>query len=497
VPDKKTHLEDHLTAAPFQEAAETVEAIRHGKVDAIVVQGPNGPQVVVLQGAEEPYRVLVERMSDGAATIDNDGTVIFANNRLATMSGRAIGDLVGQNFGSLFAGGAPPLQPDVTAQAQLCCSGDKTLPVAVSASPLHIGETRATLITLADQTIHRQAIETANAERFARSILEQATDAIAVLGKDGVILHASAMADELAARPVAGELFMDAFPLQTGKEANAGVLARFSAESMNTLLATKPFHGVEVRMNSERMAHRTFLLSAGPLLNEEKTSIGSIVTLTEITDRKRAEEQQTMMVAELNHRVKNILAIVQSVAFQTTRNAASMQAFNDTFSGRIQAIAIAHDILTQTRWIGVGLRELVEKVLAPYRAEDRAISVEGPPILLPARSVMPLSMVVHELATNASKYGALSQPHGSLTIAWTMDAQKAIKLTWQESGGPAVGEPTGTGFGTKLIDRVITFDLEGEFQMDYAPTGITCTLTFPLKADISPDALPGSATRPH
>ncbi|HWK94639.1 MAG TPA: HWE histidine kinase domain-containing protein [Pseudolabrys sp.] len=489
--DNETHL------APFQEAAETVEAIRHGKVDAIVVQGPNGPQVVVLQGADEPYRVLVERMSDGAATVDDHGTVMYANSRLATMSGRPIKELVGRNFKSLFAEEAPTLQPDVTVQAHLKGKGDTTLPVAVCASPLQIGDVTATLITLSDQTIHRQAIETANAERFARSILEQATDAIAVLGRDGAILHASAMAEELAGRSVIGEMFMDAFPLQTGREAHAGLLARFSAESMNTLLATKPFHGVEVKLNSERLAHRTFLLSAGPLLNEEKASVGSIVTLTEITDRKRAEEQQTMMVAELNHRVKNILAIVQSVALQTTRNAGSMQAFNDTFSGRIQAIAIAHDILTQTRWIGVGLMNLMEKVLAPYRAEERAISVDGPPILLPARSVMPLSMVIHELATNASKYGALSQVSGSLAIAWSMDGQKAITLTWTERGGPKVGKPKGTGFGTKLIDRVITFDLEGDFKIDYDPAGITCTLKFPLKTDIAPEEVPGSATRPH
>lgn len=478
------------------DAEETVAAIHQGNVDALVVQGPNGPQVLMLQGGEEPYRVLVERMSDGAATIDAEGTILYANSRLAGMSGQPIKDLVGRSFKTLFSGAGPKLIPDSSVEAILTCKTGDELPVAVVASSLSVGDAEATLVTLSDLTVHRRAVETANAERFARSILEQATDAIVVLAQNGIITHASAMAEQVAAKTVVGRTFTEAFSIQVGKEAHAGVLNRFSAESLDSALAMKPFHGVEVRLKEDHLAERTFLLSAGPLLNDAKYSVGSIVTLTDITDRKRAEEQQTTMVAELNHRVKNILAIVQSVAIQTIRNSDSMETFGNTFTGRIQALATAHDILTQTRWIGIGLGELVGKVIAPYRTMEPAFSIDGPPILIPARSVMPLSMVLHEMATNASKYGALSGEKGSISIEWAINAERIITLRWREKGGPKVGKPKGAGFGTKLINRVIAFDLEGESSVDYTAGGVAWELKFPLKADISPDEVPRSATQP-
>src|SRR6185369_6780990 len=128
---------------------------------------------------------------------------------------------------------------------------------------------------------------------------------------------------------------------------------------------------------------------------------------------------QTMMVAELNHRVKSILAIVQSVAAQTVRSSGSLENFADAFTGRLKALATAHDILTQTRWIGAGLSELLTAVLAPYRSpDDGRVSIFGPAILLPTRAVVPLSMVLHEMTTNAAKYGALSKRRGNIEITW-------------------------------------------------------------------------------
>ena len=191
------------------------------------------------------------------------------------------------------------------------------------------------------------------------------------------------------------------------------------------MLATKPFHGVEVKLRGERNAKSAFLLSAGPLVDDNKANVGSIVTLTDMTERKRAEEQQTTMVAELNHRVKNILAIVQSVAAQTVRSSGSLENFADAFTGRLKALAIAHDILTQTRWIGIGLSELLAAVLAPYRSPDEIrVSISGPAVLLPARAVVPLSMVLHEMTTNAAKYGALSTRRGTIDISWQVERRR-------------------------------------------------------------------------
>jgi two-component sensor histidine kinase len=262
------------------------------------------------------------------------------------------------------------------------------------------------------------------------------------------------------------------------------------------MLATKPFHGVEVRLLGSRHEKRSFLLSAGSLLNDAKEPVGAIVTLTEITERKRAEEQQTILVAELNHRVKNILAVVQAVSAQTIRASSSLTTFKGAFAGRIQALSIAHDMLTRTRWIGIGLSELLEAVLAPYRNEGRIV-LDGAPVLLPARVIVPLSMVLHELATNASKYGSLSASQGAVHLRWEIiqNGTPQVRIVWSEHGGPPVNASKRTGFGTTLIQRVIAYDLEGEVDVSFAPQGVHATMTFPLRSGTQFNDLPGAAAR--
>jgi len=468
----------------FADADETVQAIHQGDIDAVVVmRALEGPQVILLHGAEEPYRVLVERMSDGALTAGPDGVILYVNDRLCEQTGYPAAELVGHRLASLFDGEAPRLVPEVTAEAGLLRNGKDAMPVAVWSRPITIGNTTATLVRLTDLSIHRRAEQIAAAERFARSVLEQATEAVVVLSPEGHITHASWRAEQVAETPPVGRAFSEAFPVEASSTEEAGMLARFSAESLNTMLATKPFHGVEVKLRGKRNANSTFLLSAGPLVDENKANVGSIVTLTDMTERKRAEEQQTLLVAELNHRVKNILAIVQSVAGQTLRSSTSVENFADAFSGRLKALAVAHDILTQTRWIGIGLSELLIAVLAPYRSADETrVSVCGPAILLPARAVVPLSMALHELTTNAAKYGALSTPRGKIEITWQVSGgdDKSVELVWRELGGPRVEVGESGGFGTKLIDRVVSHDLDGKTEIDCDPAGVRWTIVFPV-----------------
>ncbi len=490
---------DRSTKTPqFEAADETVQAIHRGDVDAVVVmKALEGPQVILLHGAEEPYRVLVERMSDGALTAGQDGVILYVNNRLCDLTGLPSERLVGRTVGSLFEGEAPELIPEVTVEASLRCEGDAAVPVAIWSRPITIGGTTATLVRLTDLSVRRRAEDIAAAERFARSVLEQATEAIVVLAPDGHITHASGRAEQLASQPPVGRSFSEAFPLDAQNVAEAGTLARFSAESLDAMLATKPFHGVEVKLRDERLAKHAFLLSAGPLVDDARASVGSIVTLTDITQRKRAEEQQTMMVAELNHRVKNILAIVQSVAAQTMRTTGSMQDFTDAFAGRLKALAIAHDILTQTRWIGIGLNELLVAVLAPYRsADDARVTIAGPAVLLTAGSVVPLSMVLHELTTNAVKYGALSGRRGGIDITWRLSGglNPAVELIWQERGGPKVARGKSSGFGTRLIDRVVRHDLDGKTKIDFDPAGVRVTMTFPVRTQTRPATTLGPTT---
>jgi PAS domain S-box-containing protein len=481
----------------FDDAQDTLEAIHRGIVDAVVVmKGSEGPQIIMLQGAEEPYRVLVERMSEGALTFGPDGVILYVNGRVCELTGYPAESLVQRDIATLFEGEPPPLAPNVSLEANLLRNDNASLPVSVWAGPVSIGDTSATLVTLTDLSVQRRAEQIAAAERFARSVLEQSTNAMLVLAPNGRITHASWMAAELAQQPPVGHTFSEAFPLEAQSTTQAGTLAHFSAESLDTLLATKPFHGVEVRLQGDA-AKRTFLLSAGPLLDDAKAPVGSIVTLTDMTERKHAEEQQTMLVAELNHRVKNILAIVQSIARQTIRSSASLTDFMHTFSGRLRALAIAHDNLTQTRWIGIGLKELLTAVLAPHlSAKEERVTMEGPAILLAAGAAVPLSMALHELTTNAAKYGALSARGGRIDITWTLTGgeDQSVELSWREHGGPRVERGTSAGFGTVLIDRVISYDLDGTTKIDFDPSGVHCTLAFPIRDQSgSPASVPRSA----
>jgi two-component sensor histidine kinase/PAS domain-containing protein len=482
----------------FADADETVQAIHHGDIDAVVVsRALEGPQVILLHGAEEPYRVLVERMSDGALTAGPDGIILYVNDRLCELTGYPSSDLVGRKLTSLFVGAPPPLVPEVAVEASLIRKGEDAMPVAVWSRPIAIADTEATLVRLIDRSIHRRAEQIAAAERFARSVLEQATEAVVVLAPDGHITHASWRAEQLAEKPPVGCRFSEAFPIEADSTDEAGTLApaRFSTESLDSMLATKPFHGVEVKLRGGRNAKSVFLLSAGPLIDDAKANVGSIVTLTDITERKRAEDRQTTMVAELNHRVKNILAIVQSVAAQTVRSSGTLEVFADAFTGRLRALAVAHDILTQTRWIGIGLNELLISVLAPYRTpEDPRINIKGPAILLPARAVVPLSMVLHEMSTNAAKYGALSERRGHISITWQVsgDTDKLVELVWQEQGGPTVKRGATGGFGTKLIDHAIRHDLDGRTKIDFDPAGVRWSLAFPVRG-LAAAGGPGSA----
>jgi PAS domain S-box-containing protein len=473
-------IQKNVQPIEFEDAEQVIHAIHHGDVDAFVVVKGGDPQVITLAGADEPYRVLVQRMNEGVLTVGSDGYIIFVNDRLSELTGFPAEDLIDRHVATLFAGEPPALVPDASLEASLLRRDNSQLPVKVWTRPISIGDKSATLVTLTDLSVYRRAEQLAAAERFARSILEQATNAIIVLAPDGSITHASLMAEDLAEQPPVGRAFSQAFPLEAYNTADT-LLERFSAKELDHALATKPFHGVEVKFRSERLSQRVFLLSAGPLLDEKKVSVGSIVTLTEITERKRAEEQQATIAAELNHRFKNMLSLVQSLAAQTVRSSDTLENFNDAFSGRLQALASAHDLLMQTRPSGIGLSELVTSILAPFRSRDERIKASGSQIALPADAVVLLAMALHELTTNAIKHGALSTAAGHIDIAWRLVEQNGsqVELTWQESGSPTVNRRA-AGFGTKLINRVLR-DLGAETEIKFDPQGLRCTIVFPLQ----------------
>jgi PAS domain S-box-containing protein len=198
----------------------------------------------------------------------------------------------------------------------------------------------------------------------------------------------------------------------------------------------------------------------------------------DITDRKEAEERQTLLAREVDHRAKNALALVQSI-LRLTR-AKTLPAYVTSVEGRIKALSRAHAILSQSRWHGADLHGLVDEELAPYRVGHAGrIKTSGPEVLLQPGSAQTLALALHELATNAAKYGALSSESGQLKLSWTLKDGK-LGLDWSESGGPITKPPSAEGFGTRIIMASIERQLFGHVAFDWRPDGLRCMISVPL-----------------
>ena len=204
----------------------------------------------------------------------------------------------------------------------------------------------------------------------------------------------------------------------------------------------------------------------------------------DITDRKRAEESQSLLIAELDHRVKNVLARVGVVAMYTRESSSSMDEFVKALDGRIKAMADAHALLSQSQWHGVALIELIQHQLAPYTTEENT-TIGGPDVELAADAIQALAMVLQELVTNSVKYGALSAPAGRVSVTWDRrpsgKGAASVMIEWREMGGPPVSAPFQPGYGTSLIRDLIPHELGGRVNLVLASDGACCEIEIPLE----------------
>lgn len=243
-------------------------------------------------------------------------------------------------------------------------------------------------------------------------------------------------------------------------------------------------------------------LTVSPLRDSSGTIVGASKVARDVTERKRSEELQRLLFDELNHRVKNTLAIIQAIASQSLRRARSPSDFVASFNGRVQALARAHDLLVQAEMKGADVMEIVREQVM-LGTPDARVSSSGPRLMLESRTAVQVALVLHELATNARKYGALSVPTGALSISWNMrqqqQSQRELSLEWRESGVPSVTAPTTSGFGTTLIERMIETS-GGAASLSYGADGLICTIKLPLPQE--EDAIlafraPANPSLPH
>jgi len=206
--------------------------------------------------------------------------------------------------------------------------------------------------------------------------------------------------------------------------------------------------------------------------------------------RRKAEQRQALLINELNHRVKNSLATVQAIAQQTLRAPEVPEAPRRAFSDRLLALARAHDILTDESWESADIRDVVAGALEPFGGgNERRFHIEGPPLRLSPKVALSFALALHELATNAAKYGALSVPQGRIEVIWNLeglDGARRLRLRWVEKDGPLVAPPSRKGFGSRLIERGLAGELRGSAQVSYPPSGVMCEIdaSFPETHEI-------------
>ena len=243
------------------------------------------------------------------------------------------------------------------------------------------------------------------------------------------------------------------------------------------------FYSIEKRFRRPDGREIWIAVRSSPVRSADGSLLYFVRVVQDINERKQAELRQKLLVDELNHRVKNTLATVQSLASQTAGSTANPKDFSIAFEGRLIALSKAHDQLTRHHWENAELRELLSGSLAPYAAAaPERIVLRGEDLVLRPRAVLTLAMAVHELTTNAAKYGALSLSGGSVEVRWEplqMDGRKILRLEWRESGGPEVKVPTRRSFGSRLIEGSIRAELSGTAQLTYAPEGLRCEMLIP------------------
>jgi len=269
----------------------------------------------------------------------------------------------------------------------------------------------------------------------------------------------------VAAEAVLGRVLWDVFPAATDTE--LGKLFRRTMASRAVVIS----EAKSVLIHARWLAYRLFPLGDG---------MG--VVFRDVTDRKTAEADRELLINELNHRVKNTLATVQSMARQTLTGRGVPLVVQRGFEARLQALGNVHTLLTERNWEGAGLREVVEMSLKPHGVADPArFTIEGPDFRLRPKSAVALSLALNELGTNASKYGALSETAGRVEVAWRI-FDDTFGLRWLEAGGPTVRTPTRRGFGSRLIERGLAAELRGRVKIEYRPEGVACIIEAPLEA---------------
>lgn len=312
-------------------------------------------------------------------------------------------------------------------------------------------------------------------EKHLASMIASSNDAILGIDLDMTITSWNAAAERLygySESQAVGRSVLMLVP-EDRKDEEPTILRQIRAGRI-----VEPYETVRLRRDGRPVE---VLLSVSPIHDASGRVVGASKLTHDITVRKDAERLQTVLVNEMNHRVKNTLATVIAVARQTIGRDNANKDDIEAFTSRIGSLSRAQDLLVHGDWQNADLKAVIKQAVSPYPAE--AFRIDGPSVPLPPKAVVSLSLALHELATNAAKYGALSVTEGRIAISWRYDpaVSSLLEITWKETEGPAVTPPTRKGFGTLLVERLLAAELRGSARLSYDETGVMCI----IKADMS------------
>ncbi len=397
----------------------------------------------------------------------------------ASDRGRAVTELVCQlSYDDLPSDVATVLERQTIVERDVRTS-DAAMTFSMRIRPYHTVDQVAdgVVITFVDITEQKQISDTLKEHA---AIVEFARDALISVTLDGKIK---------VWNPAAERLF--GYPARTAIGRDMSFLAAPDRIDELTSLIAQARNGevsgpVETIHRARNGADIQVELTLVPVRGADDAVIALAAAIRDISGRKRAEAHRTLMMHELSHRVKNALAAVQALAMETLRTAPSLDAFRDAFVARLIALANTHGLLVAREWRDAALRDVLEAELAPYRSVGHARwTATGPDILLTPKMALAMGMAFHELATNAAKFGALTEQGGRVDIGWSnppADGGTRLHLSWTECGGPVVAKPLRQGFGTRLISEGLGFELDGDVRIDYLPAGVRCDIDVPMDA---------------
>ena len=468
----------------------------HEEVDAALAEGEAVDQLSAeIRLRTETQRRLTDALAEleavyatapvGLAVVDTELRYMRVNARFAEMYGASVDAHIGRHVREIV--------PDLADQTEALLrrikeTGEPVLKVdIVGETPAQPGVKRvwnASLFPLRDPDGRIVGINVVAEDVTDRRQAEQAVQRLAaivgfsddaILSKDldGIIVTWNRGAERLfgyTAEEAIGQSIMILIPPDRHDE-EIEILERIRrgehTDHYETVRQRKDGSAVEVS------------LTVSPVKNTEGGIIGASTIARDITERKQDEERLKLLAREVDHRAKNLLAVVQAMVRMT--RADTVADFVDAVEGRIAALARAHMLLAGSRWTGADLRRLIEDEIAPYSSGSGRAQACGPTVTLSPESAQALAMALHELATNAAKYGALSAPEGRVSIEWSWTPEQQLVLRWAETGGPPVRPPSRYGFGSRLVERAIRDQLGGGVRIDWKVDGIVCELIVPVR----------------